>query len=380
MYVTACLSACLPACLPTCTQKATDLLTGRTASLRRETGQVSGAQEACLDSVEQVKAALRTGHDRKRFAATAMNDRSSRSHTAFIVQVLQKIDVDKVIKAYPALTDSSSGSGIAASTQDLVPSSSSSSSSPSPAAQISDQTNPTTTTKSTVSQQLLDPRNSDKLLRSQLHLVDLAGSERVKRSGATGERMREAVGINSSLLVLGKVIAALVKGHRHVPYLESKLTTMLRAAFGGNSRTTVVVNCRSDGDHGDETLQSMRFGERCAMISNSMRQTAASFESTLATINQALQAVHRQLATLEARGKQHLSSYKNLEHSCRELTRKQQELIVLMGAQGRASPMAGSKTKEDGAADLSFKTAAPDASTVLSTGSTDMTATINGLE
>ena len=50
--------------------------------------------------------------------------------------------------------------------------------------------------------------------------------------------MREAIGINSSLLVLGKVIAALVESDHHVPYLESKLTTMLRKAFGGNSRTT----------------------------------------------------------------------------------------------------------------------------------------------
>jgi Kinesin motor domain len=54
-----------------------------------------------------------------------------------------------------------------------------------------------------------------------LHLVDLAGSERVKKSKATGIRLKEAVGINSSLLVLGKVIAALVESHRHVPYLVS---------------------------------------------------------------------------------------------------------------------------------------------------------------
>jgi hypothetical protein len=58
-------------------------------------------------------------------------------------------------------------------------------------------------------------------VRSKLHLVDLAGSERVKKSKATGIRLKEAVGINSSLLVLGKVIAALVESHRHVPYLVS---------------------------------------------------------------------------------------------------------------------------------------------------------------
>jgi hypothetical protein len=72
------------------------------------------------------------------------------------------------------------------------------------------------------------------MLKSQLYLVDLAGSERVKKSKVTGQRMREAVGINSSLLVLGKVIASLVESRSHVPYFESKLTTMLKSAFGGN--------------------------------------------------------------------------------------------------------------------------------------------------
>lgn len=55
--------------------------------------------------------------------------------------------------------------------------------------------------------------------------------------------------------VLGKVISSLVKGKSHVPYYESKLTTLLKAAFGGNSRTTVIVNCRSDGDSGTSLRQ-----------------------------------------------------------------------------------------------------------------------------
>ena len=60
-------------------------------------------------------------------------------------------------------------------------------------------------------------------------------------SKAAGARAAEAIGINASLSVLGKCITALTEGRRHVPYLESKLTTLLRPALGGNSRTTVVV-------------------------------------------------------------------------------------------------------------------------------------------
>lgn len=44
------------------------------------------------------------------------------------------------------------------------------------------------------------------LLTSQLALVDLAGCEQLSQSRAVGLQLKEAVGINSSLLVLGKVI------------------------------------------------------------------------------------------------------------------------------------------------------------------------------
>ena len=118
-----------------------------------------------------------------------------------------------------------------------------------------------------------------------------------------------------------------MKGQSHVPYFESKLTTMLKAAFGGNSRTTVIINCRADGDSGDETLQSMRFGERCGMITNSMIQTATSFKSAIVTIEGAVANVRAQLDSLQARNKQHLPSYKSLLQSYQELERKRKELI-----------------------------------------------------
>ena len=50
-----------------------------------------------------------------------------------------------------------------------------------------------------------------------LNLVDLAGSERVSRSGASGERLKEACSINKSLSSLGDVFAALASKAKHVP-------------------------------------------------------------------------------------------------------------------------------------------------------------------
>jgi hypothetical protein len=212
------------------------------------------------------------GQERKRFAATAMNDRSSRSHTAMILQVLQ------VDTRYKALGEDSTGG----------------------------------------------------ILKSILHLVDLAGSERVKKSKVSGKNFDETVGINSSLLVLGKCIAALVESKSHVPYLESKLTTMLRAAFGGNSRTTAIVCARSGDDHGEETLQSLRFGERCSMISNKTKTAAQSAESTLAALNTAVAKVEEQLAGLERRGKNHLPSFSNLQRSCKHMQNKRDELAKMV--------------------------------------------------
>lgn len=70
--------------------------------------------------------------------------------------------------------------------------------------------------------------------RSKISLVDLAGSERVNLTSARGDRLREGVSINKSLLTLGKVIAALAEAKKtsagFVPYRESVLTWLLRVS------------------------------------------------------------------------------------------------------------------------------------------------------
>lgn len=63
----------------------------------------------------------------------------------------------------------------------------------------------------------------------KLNLVDLAGSERQAKTGATGDRLKEATKINLSLSALGNVISALVDGKaKHIPYRDSKLTRLLQ--------------------------------------------------------------------------------------------------------------------------------------------------------
>ena len=45
------------------------------------------------------------------------------------------------------------------------------------------------------------------IVASQLCLADLGGSEKVKRSGASGERLHEAIFINKGLLALKSVVS-----------------------------------------------------------------------------------------------------------------------------------------------------------------------------
>jgi hypothetical protein len=68
-------------------EKMTDLLSGQKCQVSRVDGAVSGARVERVDTFDDVVNLLSTGQARKRFAATAMNERSSRSHTALIVKV-----------------------------------------------------------------------------------------------------------------------------------------------------------------------------------------------------------------------------------------------------------------------------------------------------
>ncbi|KAH8403592.1 hypothetical protein KR222_002699 [Zaprionus bogoriensis] len=105
--------------------------------------------------------------------------------------------------------------------------------------------------------------------RGKLNLVDLAGSERLSKTGAIGERLKEATKINLSLSALGNVISALVDGKtKYVPYRDSKLTRLLQDSLGGNTKT-IMISCISPADTNyDETLSTLRYANRAKNISN----------------------------------------------------------------------------------------------------------------
>lgn len=109
----------------------------------------------------------------------------------------------------------------------------------------------------------------------QLFLVDLAGSEKVGKTGASGQTLEEAKKINKSLSALGMVINSLTDGKStHVPYRDSKLTRILQESLGGNSRTTLIINCSPSAFNDAETVSTLRFGMRAKSIKNKAKVNA----------------------------------------------------------------------------------------------------------
>ncbi|NXA03120.1 KI20A protein, partial [Sapayoa aenigma] len=97
---------------------------------------------------------------------------------------------------------------------------------------------------------------------SELSLCDLAGSERCKDQ-KSGDRMKEANNINTSLHTLGRCIAALRQNQQSkqmvIPFRDSKLTRVFQGFFTGRGRSCMIVNINQCASTYDETLYVAKF-------------------------------------------------------------------------------------------------------------------------
>ncbi|XP_007113047.2 kinesin-like protein KIF20A [Physeter macrocephalus] len=99
---------------------------------------------------------------------------------------------------------------------------------------------------------------------SELSLCDLAGSERCKDQ-KSGERLKEAGNINTSLHTLGRCITALRQNQQNrskqnlVPFRDSKLTRVFQGFFTGRGRSCMIVNVNPCASTYDETLHVAKF-------------------------------------------------------------------------------------------------------------------------
>ncbi len=188
---------------------------------------VEHLSEEYVSAPEDVMDLISSGEKLRATSATGMNETSSRSHSVFILKVLTcgfqkhllRADANGQVESKPE------GAGGAAA-------------------------------RSAV-----------------LNLIDLAGSERVGKTGATGQTLKEAQKINQSLSALGNVISALSGGAaEHVPYRDSQLTRLLQESLGGNCKTRLVVACSPHPFNFEETLSSLRFGQRAKTLKNKIHK------------------------------------------------------------------------------------------------------------
>jgi len=93
--------------------------------------------------------------------------------------------------------------------------------------------------------------------------------------------------INKSLSLLNTVVKTVVENqgvddagkgpdgvggsHHVVPYRQSKLTHLLRDAFGGNCRTSLILTASPASYNIPESIRTMKFGHSCRSIMNSVK-------------------------------------------------------------------------------------------------------------
>ncbi|KUF94735.1 hypothetical protein AM588_10006436 [Phytophthora nicotianae] len=137
----------------------------------------------------------------------------------------------------------------------------------------------------------------------KLNLVDLAGSERQAKTGATGDRMKEATKINLSLSALGNVISALVDGKsQHIPYRDSKLTRLLQDSLGGNAKTVMIANCGPADYNYNETLSTLRYANRAKNIKNKPKINEDPKDAKIREYQEKIKELREALAAQEKNG------------------------------------------------------------------------------
>ncbi|KAI9217802.1 P-loop containing nucleoside triphosphate hydrolase protein, partial [Blastocladiella britannica] len=166
---------------------------------------VQNAEELNVANAAEAMVKVQEAQAKRRVAATALNERSSRSHCIFTITVH--------IKECPE-----------------------------PGAEL--------------------------VKTGKLNLVDLAGSENVMRSGAEYGAAREAGMINKSLLYLARVINALVKRESHIPYRESKLTRLLQESLGGRAKTAIIATVSPVSSNVEDTISTLDYAHRAMAIQN----------------------------------------------------------------------------------------------------------------
>ncbi|XP_006064666.3 kinesin-like protein KIFC2 isoform X4 [Bubalus bubalis] len=171
--------------------------------------QVAGLTHWDVPNLESLHQMLSLGRSNRATAATAMNQRSSRSH-ALVTLTLRTASPSR-------------GPGTAGTLH------------------------------------LVDLAGSERAWKA-----GTAGTSQEDRDGA--QRLREARTINRSLLALGGVMAALRARRPHVPFRDSQLTRLLQPALGPGATVVLLLQISTRPEDLGETVCSLKFAERVGRV------------------------------------------------------------------------------------------------------------------
>ncbi|KAI9332345.1 P-loop containing nucleoside triphosphate hydrolase protein [Obelidium mucronatum] len=185
----------------------------------------------------------------------------------------------------------------------------------------------------------------DRFVLGKLHLVDLAGSERQSKTGASGDRLKEATKINLSLSALGNCISALVDGKSsHIPYRDSKLTRLLQDSLGGNAKTLMIATLSPASYNYDETLSTLRYANRAKNIKNKPKVNE---DPKDAMLREYQEEINKLKQALEAKQKGTTVIKKVVRKKIMKKVKKPSESSQLRGANGGAASDDESESSDD---------------------------------
>ena len=175
----------------------------RTSSTEGRTD-IIGSTQIYVTSQDEMNEVMERGNNNRKVAATGMNAGSSRSHSLFLIDLIQ----------------ANESSGIKLSSR-LV---------------------------------LVDLAGSEMVRKTG------AKGDRLEEAKSINRSLSALGNVINALTE--------ERSRSHVPYRDSKLTRILRENLGGNSITCLILCCSPSSDNDYETLSTLRFGRRAKNIKN----------------------------------------------------------------------------------------------------------------
>ena len=257
---------------------------------------LSGAASHQISCMDDVLNCLTTGDECKRKASTAMNERSSRAHSLFILELNQQnLDSGVSCKSRLFLADLGGCEQIKKSKVNVGKSNH--------LQVLKDETMGSAGSfmKGAGNGKEEAAAEGPEAPEPQVSEVESEPSPTTFSTGfQQSDRLREAVYINLGLLALKQCVKSLNNpASNYVPYSDSKLTLLLSSGLGGDSKSSVIVCAAQESKHSAETTSALLFGQACRKISKTARTGANMLAELVAKIDSQIIETEAQIKAKE---------------------------------------------------------------------------------